>query len=67
MVDPLVILILVAANGYAADLAPVACCLSRDPDLWGYLSNTALGTNQRSWLEAAAALGHRRRAGALPV
>ena len=59
--DPIAILILVAANGFTHDIAPVACLLSRDPDLWSYLSQGYMNSVGCSWLHAASALGHAGR------
>ena len=56
--DPIVILILVAANGYANDIAAAVAPLSRDPDLWSYLVKCRLGRVGYTFLHAAAALGH---------
>ena len=53
--DPITSFILVAANGYAEDIALVAARLSSDPDLWGYLAKTSSSSD---WLHAAAASGH---------
>ena len=58
--DPITILILVAANGFTADI--IACAsLTRDPDLWSYLVKEKLGEHRLSWLHAAAALNHADR------
>ena len=55
--DPVSILILLAANGYAADI--LACAsLTRDPDLWSYLARVPIGQSELTWLHEAAALGH---------
>ena len=59
-IDPIILLILCAANGYAADLVK-AGCLSRDPDLWSYLIKVPLGRRGKTWLHAAAWLGHADR------
>ena len=55
---PISILILVAANGYAEDIAQCACLLSRDPDFWSYLVAVPIGRHRFTWLQAAASLGH---------
>ena len=56
-IDPITILILVADNGFAADL--VACgSLTRDPDQLSYLARVAIGRNERTLLMAACALAH---------
>ena len=54
--DPITILILVAANGYATDIVP-AGVLCRDPDLWSYLVRVPRGKNRLTLLHAAAARG----------
>ena len=60
-IDPITILILCAANGYAADIQR-AGCLSRDPDLWSYLAKAPVGRRGNTWLHGAARLGHADRA-----
>ena len=59
-IDPIAILILCVANGFAGDLLPAAS-LTGDPDFWSYLVNAPNGLYRRTWLEAAAALGHSER------
>ena len=56
--DPLAILILVAANGFTAD---IHAALSRDPDLWSYLGACRRGRAGYTFLHAAARLGHTDR------
>ena len=71
-IDPISVLILTAANGYARDIVQCAS-LNRDPDLLGYLLKVRFGFpvqyddegrllfakhGKYTWLIAAAALGH---------
>ena len=63
-IDPVTILTLVAANGYAADLLPCAS-LTRDPDWWSYLVRVPRGDSGLTLLHAAAFRGDFERARAL--
>ena len=54
--DPIVVLILVAQNGYGREIA-LCGALSRDPDLWACLAR-ARHTHGRTWLHAAVHLRH---------
>ena len=63
-VDPIHILILVAANGYAADIQHFAVYV-RDPDLMSYVVDCQMGRHDHTRLQAAAALGHIERVSVL--
>ena len=60
-IDPVTILILTAANGYAADLVPCGV-FCRDPDLWSYLVKAPRGKFGKTPLHCSAFWGDVERA-----